>query len=463
MNANRAKIPVNTVVNDTLSKGMSYYIPSLKIQTGATAADGTVEVASLPTELVKNTDYRVEVNTDASGNENLLITFLKEQNAALVLTYQVTVDTSSASVGNFSNNVSIGDAVITPAETHISFTRSAIRSSSGHGGLADTTLIRITKVDEANSALKLEGAVFQLLDSGGNEIGRATSNGSGILTFYGLDANTTYTLHELTAPTGYKLAADISITTGADGSKTERTVSDEQLDGTLQFVKTSSVGGLVKGAQFGIWEVASVSADIPDTAPLQTVTSGTDGRVTFTGLRGSSIKYYKVKEISAPSNFIMSTNIYVAQIAVNGAVTEFYLEGDTSKSLVTSVVNTYVPPVGQNPPDDGHGGDDPGDPSPDKSYVPDTPTVVTRMPTYSPEAIAAWNAAQLSLVKTKKLPQTGGFVGSALLFLLGGGLVGCGVYLGKGNSHLSKKHEKKSESKSGLKTRIAGRRKHDGE
>jgi len=80
-----------------------------------------------------------------------------------------------------------------------------------------TSSLTITKVDSQTQGA-LAGATFDLRDADGQLVQRGTTDAQGRLTFTGLVSGT-YTLHEATAPTGYQLAADQSLTVDATSPK----------------------------------------------------------------------------------------------------------------------------------------------------------------------------------------------------------------------------------------------------
>ena len=71
--------------------------------------------------------------------------------------------------------------------------------------------IKVEKVDDKKSALK--GAVLAVKDENGKIVDQWTTNGTAH-EVKGLKENSTYTLTEITAPSGYEKAADITFSTG---------------------------------------------------------------------------------------------------------------------------------------------------------------------------------------------------------------------------------------------------------
>ena len=77
-----------------------------------------------------------------------------------------------------------------------------------------TTAVNIEKVDKS-TGLPMAGVAFEIFDKTGERWGRGETDESGRLSFSGLPADTTYTLHEIT-PEGYADAPDRTLIFGMD-------------------------------------------------------------------------------------------------------------------------------------------------------------------------------------------------------------------------------------------------------
>lgn len=177
-----------------------------------------------------------------------------------------------------------------------------------------------------------------------------------------------------------------------------------------QFKKVDENGDPLSGATFALYL---------NGAQVSTAVSKADGTVDF--IINPATSGYTIKEIAAPSGYaILNDTITVPRTNA------------TATATLADVMNKKQPitPVQAAPPSD------PGTPS--KPYDPYENIVweneKPKPTTYSPEALKAWQEAYdewLKGVLGEKLPKTGGFVGSALLFMLGASMVGGGVYLNK--------------------------------
>lgn len=416
LNASGATLPVNYTIRDTLSAWMTYAPSTVKIYEGnVNASTGEVTKSSPSAVLVSGVDYSVHFSTDSSGNAEMTITLLKATNKALVLEYWVAVDTSDATATTYTNRVMVGSGS-TPATGNSSIGRSLIFSSSGTGGLRSAGSIRleITKRD-VDTSNPLSGAVFDLYEADGTTlVGRATTNSAGTLIYYGLKGNTDYILREVTAPAGYKLnTADISVSTLGSGAVSVP-VTNKTKAGVLTFQKINTSSQPLAGAVFGIWSVTDETDSLPTRFPDETATSNASGSVVFEGLMNSSASYYKITEISAPKGYVKTDKVYTCAVDTTGKVTAFYMDGDTDKTTVISIVNQKAPVT--------TGGKTTEDPSSSTSSS-----------TSSDDSSASFLFDKIDpeAVKSSSLPKTGGFVGSVSLFLLGASMVVSGIYLDK--------------------------------
>lgn len=84
----------------------------------------------------------------------------------------------------------------------------------------EATKVEIVKID-AVSGDRIEGAVFELSDDSG-VIKTFTVGKDGYIILGELNVDTTYTLHEKTAPKDYEPTEDITFSIAKDGSKKEK-------------------------------------------------------------------------------------------------------------------------------------------------------------------------------------------------------------------------------------------------
>lgn len=131
-------------------------------------------------------------------------------------------------------------------------------------------------------------------------------------------------------------------------------------------------------------------------------------------------RIYQIKEKTAPAGYQLDPTAYYVMFtndatvkALNEARGVTVYAAPTAGITVNHEITVSDARIPTQPVGPGAGGTDSGDHS-------NTPS------SKSPE-VEVWSVPQQTSLQTQKLPKTGGFVGSAVLFLLGGGLVGCGV------------------------------------
>ena len=97
----------------------------------------------------------------------------------------------------------------------------------------DTTKVQISKQD-ITTGEELPGAKLQVIDRDGNIVEEWTSSNEPHFIEAVLKAGESYVLHEITAPDGYEIAADVEFTVNADGTVTEVVMKDEHTPTTFR-------------------------------------------------------------------------------------------------------------------------------------------------------------------------------------------------------------------------------------
>jgi LPXTG-motif cell wall-anchored protein len=112
---------------------------------------------------------------------------------------------------------------------------------------------------------------------------------------------------------------------------------------------TNTWTGPLEKAVFGLWKNSDSTCE---GEPFKTATTGTDGRMTFSGLDAGT---YYLKEISAPAGFVVNTDIHTVVLAATTKsvkVTEYYDpadgkwysttgEGRKAATYDTDILDTY--------------------------------------------------------------------------------------------------------------------------
>ncbi|MDO5572834.1 MAG: collagen binding domain-containing protein [bacterium] len=196
-----------------------------------------------------------------------------------------------------------------------------------------------------------------------------------------------------------------------------------------QIIKQNRSGVGLVGATYTIY----AASDTTFSSPILSGVSDTTGTITFGGLTKNT--NYKIKETAAPTGYQISSTVYSVRTSGNG-MANMVTALSNPDSGTNIVMDDAIPVTSVTPAPTPDNPSNPGTPS---KNVPLAPMVPTVMPvSYSPEALAAWTSAQAS-VSAKRLPKTGGFVGSAILFMIGAGMTGGGIYLSRSGKKCSKR------------------------
>ncbi|CAG7648553.1 collagen binding domain-containing protein [Paenibacillus allorhizosphaerae] len=170
-----------------------------------TAVTSGGDVSKSGPELTKDVDYRLQIQTDDTGSQTFVLSFLKEIRSAYILEYQSLIVANNGD--HVSNTVRFSgtnvQTVIVPTTKDIIV---GVSSGSGTGSGTRGTLT-VKKMDEANASVKLEGAVFSLYRQAGPDriwINTLTTSSAGTAEFKNLLSGS-YVLKEVTAPAGYVL------------------------------------------------------------------------------------------------------------------------------------------------------------------------------------------------------------------------------------------------------------------
>ena len=191
------------------------------------------------------------------------------------------------------------------------------------------TKVGIDKVDEDGKPLS--GAVLQLLDAAGTEVEQWTTDGTTHRIDAVLTAGASYTLHEVSAPDGYCVAADQTFTVNADGSLTS--VKLTNLSTKVQISKTTITGDTeLEGAKL---EVRDLSGNA-----LDSWTSGKEAHMITAKLTAGQT--YVLHETAAPNGYVVSNDIEFT-VNADGTVTKVIMKDDTTKVEISKKAENGLP------------------------------------------------------------------------------------------------------------------------
>ena len=166
-------------------------------------------------------------------------------------------------------------------------------------GLGEMIIIK-----QSTDGNMLKGAVFELINSSGQVIAAEASDAEGVVIFSGLQPDD-YTVREITAPQGFKLAngssQNISI---AAGDSKKVVFIDPPVTGRIRIVKTdASTHKSLAGAVFAVTRLTGPdSYDAPDIGMIVATITTTDQGIAETGLLPWG--EYRIEEIGVPDGYI---------------------------------------------------------------------------------------------------------------------------------------------------------------
>ncbi|MFC6182430.1 SpaA isopeptide-forming pilin-related protein [Lactiplantibacillus daowaiensis] len=275
--------------------------PTSNIVVPVATTDATVERTA-----VKVTKQWVAVPTGTT-TPSVTVTLYRQSSAVSLsaTTQTLTLTAANQYQGTFSNlpvtdnygNPYTYTVVETPVAGYVS-----TQTTSGDTVTLTNTYqygsLTVTKVGSDDSATGLAGATFTLLDNAGQIIATQTTGSTGSLIFAGLQQGV-YTLHETTAPAGYQLAADQTVTIDETTQyNVALTVVDQKIDQTTITVN-KHWAGLTANT---VTPAVTITLMANDTSTGQTLTltnaNGYTGQFTdldTTDVTGTAITYTVVE------------------------------------------------------------------------------------------------------------------------------------------------------------------------
>ncbi len=208
--------------------------------------------------------------------------------------------------------------------------------------------ITLLKTDETGAA-PLAGATFQILDASGQVVATATTGKDGVISFSKLPLNatgeTTYTLHEVSAPGDYALADDLVVTlsnSDAEGARDASvTISDALKVGSITLTKVDAVTGApLAGATFTLFDLDGNPVLGADGQPLS-ATTGADGTLMISGVTYGD---YELRETTVPEGYQAIDPLVISLHDDNDRVSDGVLAlgkvADAPVSTTTSTITT---------------------------------------------------------------------------------------------------------------------------
>lgn len=290
---------------------------------------------------VKNTaslTYRLKGGTDAEDEADVTVPvkFLKNM-AALKITKQIRVPQFSTGDQGYTEKIYDADmgedfpgyAAFTIKKNGEPYTGAYLETEEGRYTLIENGTVFINPYSDDEDK-----------DENDNEIPVIGTDGSEVI----LVEPGTYTIEEIHAPEGTAIPAEkdeksktCSVTaTDTPENPVAVTFTNEAPEvGGLVFTKKGTVTGstavqALAGAEFGIWKADAVEPYTRENA-VTTAESGTDGKVEFYPLDKGN---YIVKELTAPSGYMLDLNEYTVTIEGNKIAYSLTRDGYSVTELV---------------------------------------------------------------------------------------------------------------------------------
>ena len=307
INSNKILIK-DAVLTDTLQEGLELDTTSVKLYKQTLKLNGSLEKG----EEVALDQNSVKYN---AATREFTFTLPSMTEEAYILTFRTDVVDKKKSP--FNNSISFKGTGIT--ESSDSTKVDVIFQGAGGGGVGETGSIKVIKVSSSNENIKLEGAVFELLDRYQNVIRTSDPTGtSGEAIFNKLKFDIDYYVREKIAPTGYVLSNELykfQLKNTKDEKNIIYNYKNESIIGEIEFAKNGENNNPLKEAEFTLYKLS----DTTYANPLATAISDESGKVQF-----KNVEYgeYFIKETKAPEGYNPSGEILKASIAENEKVVQ---------------------------------------------------------------------------------------------------------------------------------------------
>ena len=161
--------------------------------------------------------------------------------------------------------------------------------------------VRVSKISADNGAV-LSGATFELTNGAGTVLATQTTGADGTARFDNLPAGG-YTVREVGAPTGYKIAVNPSQTvTVAAGATSDVRFENDRVNGKIRIVKRDALTKeALVGAVFTVTRLSAAEGGGAVGEAVATLTTGADGTAETGWLQWGR---YRVAETGVPEHYV---------------------------------------------------------------------------------------------------------------------------------------------------------------
>ena len=161
--------------------------------------------------------------------------------------------------------------------------------------------VRVSKISADNGAV-LSGATFELMNGAGTVLATQTTGADGTARFDNIPAGG-YTVREVGAPTGYKIAVNPSqAVTVAPGATSDIRFENDRVNGKIRIVKRDALTKeALAGAVFTVTRLSAAEGGGAVGEAVVTLTTGADGTAETGWLQWGR---YRVAETGVPKHYV---------------------------------------------------------------------------------------------------------------------------------------------------------------
>lgn len=194
--------------------------------------------------------------------------------------------------------------------------------------------IRVSKNSADNGAM-LSGATFELMDASGAVVATQTTGADGTAQFDNLPAGS-YTVREVGAPTGYKVAVNPSQTvTVAAGATSDVRFANDRINGKIRIVKRDALTKeALAGAVFTVTCLSAAEGGGTVGEVVATLTTGADGTAETGWLQWGR---YRIAETGVPEHYVDSGFVTEIDCAEDGKTYTVEAENEPTKGWIRLV------------------------------------------------------------------------------------------------------------------------------
>lgn len=300
INPNRLSFTtLNNRILDQFPAGLLLDLDTVRLYSATVNSDGSLAQGDPCSPGLYRFSY------DAAGRA-LTVELPLDLAEAYVLTYRA--DIVDRSKKNFENRISfVGDQMGSATGS----SKGLSVSGGGGGGLARRKgSLKLVKTDSLDASFPVPGAAFGICNEEGTMVDYGATDENGELLFPALGLGHTYTVKELSAPTGYLPLDSFPVRIDADHRAVELPLTNTRVTGGFSFQKQNDWGLPLSGAEFQLENQAGTPAF------LRTAESE-NGSVEFGQIPCGS---YILKETQAPDHHKLDSKEYQVEVTAEGTV-----------------------------------------------------------------------------------------------------------------------------------------------